>query len=313
MNRRTFSFSLTALLGTPALAKECLPQSSTFLGEAKFKQLINKAQQGNWSSLPIGERVAKFGLAMVGTPYVGYTLEIDDYIESPSANFTGLDCWTFFEIALGLARMVERKKGGYDRADLLAEIAGTRYRAGICNGNYLDRIHYLSEWYFDNAARGNIAPMTTQIAATERIRDRKIQEMTVLWKGYRYLRKSPELLPAMAAHEARIAAYNFQYIPKSRVAEIEDKIQSGDIIGIVTNQSGSFCSHVGLAIRSADGITHFMHASKNHHEVVVDDAIHTYLNRFKYHAGIIVGRPLPLSAEVKSGSLYAKRLRELTR
>lgn len=303
---------LALLGGGAAFGKECLPQSVTFVGRAKFDKIVERALREGWAQLPMGARVARFGLAMVGTPYVGYTLEIDDRIESASVNFNGLDCWTFFELALGLARMLERPKAAYSLSDLLAEIEWTRYRAGVCHGNYLDRIHYLSEWYFDNAARGNVEAMTRVIGPTEKIEGRAIREMTVLWKSYRYLKNNPSLLPGMAAHEARIAQYNFHHIPKDRVAKVESKIQSGDIIGIVTNQPGGFCSHVGLALKTEDGVTHFMHASKNHKKVVVDEAIHTYLARFKYHAGIIVARPLPMQATITDARKYSRRLKELS-
>jgi hypothetical protein len=55
-----------------------------------------------------------------------------------------------------------------------------------------------------------------------------------------------------------------------------------------------------------------MHASKNHHKVVVDDSISAYLAKFKYHAGIIVGRPLPRKDAITSASSYASRLRRMT-
>ena len=309
--RRLLAAGMAALGGTVE-ARECLPQAVTFRGVEKFRAITTRAIKEGWQNLPMGARVARFGLAMTGTPYVGYTLEIDDKVESASANFLGQDCWTFFEIALGLARMVEVPKREYSPSDLLREIEWTRYRAGVCHGGYLERIHYLAEWYYDNAARGNIDAVTERIGKTERITGRRIEEMTVLWKSYRYLKNNPSLLAEMGRHEARIAQYPFRHIPKDRVAAAEPQIQSGDIIGIVTNQHGGFCSHVGLALRTEDGLTRFMHASKNHKKVVVDDAIHRYLAKFKYHAGIIVARPLPRSAMVTDARQYARRLEALT-
>jgi hypothetical protein len=35
-----------------------------------------------------------------------------------------------------------------------------------------------------------------------------------------------------------------------------------------------------------------MHSSATHKKVVVDKAVHEYLNAFKSHAGIIIGRPM---------------------
>src|SRR4029453_15695967 len=83
-----------------------LPFSTVFKGQDQFNRLVAKAKSENWQALPIGERTAAVGLALVGTRYKHYTLEIDNRIESPSVNFQGMDCWTFFEIALGFARLL---------------------------------------------------------------------------------------------------------------------------------------------------------------------------------------------------------------
>src|SRR5215212_4043733 len=179
---------LCTTFATVAPAKEQLPQSVTFEGKDKFDAVVARAVKENWRALPMGERVAKFGNALRGTKYVSYTLEIDDHVESPSVNFNGLDCWTFFETSLGLARMIEVPKPAYSPSDLLAEIEWTRYRGGVCTGYYLDRIHYLAEWWYDNEARGNVARVTRAVGPTIPLVGRKCQEMTVLWKSYRYLK-----------------------------------------------------------------------------------------------------------------------------
>src|SRR4029450_9855612 len=83
-----------------------LPFSTVFKGQDQFSRLVAKAKAQNWKALPIGERTAAVGQALVGTRYKHFTLEIDNRIESPSANFQGMDCWTFFEIALGFARLL---------------------------------------------------------------------------------------------------------------------------------------------------------------------------------------------------------------
>ncbi len=308
-----FKLSLIILLPLCALAGESLPQSITFKNKPAFDSLVARALSENWRELPMGQRVANFGYAMCGTKYEGYTLEIDDRVESPSANFSGQDCWTFFEIALGLARMIEVPRKTYARQDLLSEIEWTRYRGGSCTGKYLERIHYLAEWWYDNEARGNILNVTQRVGPTVALTNRKIQEMTVLWKSYRYLRNDPSLLPQMARIERREEELPFNYIPKSKVASVESKIQSGDIIGIVTNQTGGHCSHVGLAYKTSDGLCRFLHASKNHRKVTLDDRLSSYLAEFKYHSGIIIARPLPRSSMVTDVSSYKKRLAELTK
>ena len=272
-------------------AAEFLPQSVTFKGVEKFQQVVAQAMAENWAALPMGARVAQFGQALRGIKYVGWTLEIDDRIESPSANFTGLDCWTFFEISLALARMIGKRQSSYSPGDLLRQIEQTRYRGGVCRGNYLDRIHYLDEWYTDNTARGNIRNVTRAVGPVVRLTGRGNDEMSLNPKLYRYLRANPALVPQLRQMEARLEQVPFDYIPKAQMAACEPHIQSGDIIGIVTNRPHVYCSHVGLALRTADSSCHFMHASATYKKVVVDKTIHEYLNSVKSHAGIVVGRP----------------------
>jgi hypothetical protein len=293
INRRQFlQLGLLTSAASTLSAAEFLPQSVTFLGGGKFQQIVAKAVAENWAALPMGMRVAQFGQALLGTKYVAWTLEIDDRIESPSANFNGLDCWTFFEIALGLARMVGKRQRGYSPSDLLRQIEWTRYRRGVCRGHYLDRIHYLDEWFTDNAARDNIRPVTREIGPVVRLTGRANDEMSLNPKLYRYLRTNPELVPAMRQIEARLEHVPFDFIPKQQIAACEPRIQSGDIIGIVTHRAHVFCSHVGLALRTQDGVCHFMHASLTHKKVVVDRSIHDYLAGIKSHAGIVVARPV---------------------
>jgi hypothetical protein len=293
MKRRHF-LHLGLFSGVSALAPaaEFLPQGTTFIGAAKFQQIMDRAMAENWAALPMGERVARFGLAMRGTKYVAWTLEIDDRVESPSANFNGLDCWTFFEIALGLARMIGKRQRAYSPSDLLRQIEWTRYRGGVCRGNYLDRIHYLDEWFTDNAARGNIHNVTRAVGPVVRLTGRANDEMSLNPKLYRYLRANPALVPALSRIEKQLEHVPFDFIPKAQVAACEPRIQSGDILGIVTNHPHVFCSHVGLALRTEDGVCRFMHASATQKKVIVDKTIHEYLNSIKSHAGIIVGRPV---------------------
>ena len=121
---------------------------------------MQEARANNWKSLPIGERTATVGRAMVGTRYKSYTLEIDDRIEAPSVNFNGMDCWTFFEISLGFARMLDDPATSWTPEQLLHYIELDRYRGGQCTGEYLSRLHYLEDWLADNDRRGLVDDLT---------------------------------------------------------------------------------------------------------------------------------------------------------
>jgi hypothetical protein len=279
-----------------------LPLETVFRGQATFDRLVELAARENWRALPIGERTVRVGLALAGTPYEGYTLEIDNRIESPSADFYGMDCWTFFEISLGFARMLHAKAPPYEPADLLALIEMDRYRNGVCTGEYLSRLHFLEDLFYDNEKRGLLTNITRQLPGAERMSHRDIREMTVMWRHYRYLRNNPGLLPEMAEIQARVSDLPIYQIPKQRVAGIERDLQDGDIIAITSRDTGGYTSHVGLACRDRTGVLRFLHASSLQRRVVLDERLSAYLNSKRGDIGIIVARP----ADVPAGALAAR-------
>ena len=284
-------FAFLALLCSAFFASASLPFATVFKGEAKFAALL--AQADAWKQLPIGERTAAVGRALCGTPYKGFTLEIDDSIEAPSVNLNALDCWTFFESALAFARMLDEPRENWTPQTMLKYIEQDRYRGGTCDGGYLSRLHYLEEWYADTEKRGLIDDLTRSLGG---VRARHVaNEMTINWRGYRYMRANPALREPIRRMEARVSATPLYHIPKSRVRAVEPKLRSGDVIGITTYDPGGIgTSHVGLAYRTEDGVLHFMHASspRNYGKVLVDSRLSDYLNRYKTNAGILVGRPL---------------------
>src|SRR4030095_534639 len=290
MNRCALTtISLLALANFGRAAS--LPFDTVFKGRSKFDALVAKAD--GWKALPIGERVAAVGRAMVGTPYKNYTLEIENRIEAPSANFLAMDCWTFFEQALAFARMLDEPKEQWTPETLLKYIETDRYRGGQSDSTYLSRLHYLEEWLPDNARRGLVQDLTRTLGGSSVTNTAK--EMTVHWKSYRYMRNNPSLRAGIRRMEERVEAIDMAHIPKSRVPGIESKLRSGDIICITTRDPGGYgTSHVGLAYRSSDGVLHFMHAShpRNAGKVIVDSRLSTYLNRYRTTAGIMVARPL---------------------
>ncbi len=275
-----------------AIAQGGLPFSTVFKGRDKFDRLVSEARAGNWQALPIGDRTATVGRALLGTPYKSYTLEIDNRIEASSVNFNGLDCWTFFEAALGFARMLDDPAENWTPERLLHYIELDRYRGGRRTGEYLSRLHYLEDWLADNDRRGLVDDLTRSLGGQSV--PHAAREMTVGWKHYRYLASNRSLLRPLRQMEERVSSRALYQIPKSRVASIEPKLRNGDIIGIVSRDGRLFgTSHVGLALRSADGVLHFMHASspQNYGKVVIDSELSKYLYRYGSHTGILVARP----------------------
>ncbi|MEO6871274.1 MAG: N-acetylmuramoyl-L-alanine amidase-like domain-containing protein [Chthoniobacterales bacterium] len=270
-----------------------LPFKTVFQGEGTFDRLVAEAKAHNWRALPIGERTATVGHALLGTRYKSFTLEIDDHVEAASVNFNGVDCWTFFEISLGFARMLDEIEPSWTPGTLLHYIEVDRYRGGVCTGQYLSRLHYLEDWLYDNDRRGLVDDLTRKLGGVQV--NHAAREMTLGWRHYRYLKADPSLLKPLGQMEANVSSRPLYQIPKNRVAQIESKLKSGDIIGIISrDRPGMYStSHVGLAYRTKDGVLHFMHASAPHNygKVVVDQELAKYLAHFHSDTGILVARP----------------------
>lgn len=272
-----------------------LPQSTVFKGESKFHAMVAVAERENWRRLPLGKRTIRAAREMLNTPYVNYTLEVDDHIENPVVNFRGMDCWTFYENALGFARMLHHKPGPYQPADMLHMVELERYRHGRCTGNYLSRMHHLEEVFHDNERRGLAKNITPDFPGAQRL-NREIREMTVQWKSYRYLRNNRSLIPKIDRVEDRVSRLPIYHIPKSKVRRVESSLRDGDICAITTNWKFGYTSHVGLITRR-DGRAYFMHATSDRskgRKTIIDKPITDYLNGSSKHAGIIICRPKDL-------------------
>lgn len=282
-------------VAVPAPSPLRLPLKTVFQGEEKFYAIVKKAESENWRARPIGLRTSLAARALLGTPYVNYTLEVHDRIENPVVNLNAMDCWTFYENALGLARMFTYKPGPYKPADLIHMVEIERYRNGQCDGSYLSRMHHLEEVFYDNQRRGLAENISPRIPGAEKMQ-RQIQEMTVQWKSYRYLKNNPSLLTPMAEIEKKVSALPVYHIPKAKVPQAERYLAEGDVCAITTHASSQYTSHVGLIMRY-DGRAHFAHATSSRDKgrrTIFDKTITDYLGENRMHAGIVVCRPKDL-------------------
>ncbi len=271
-------------------AAATLPASATFVGKRKFEEMIARGVRENWKALPIGERTARAGMALAGTPYKNFTLELHDRIESPCANFDGMDCWTFFEIALATARVLKASDIPSTK-DFLRAIELDRYRGGRCDGTFTSRLHHLEDWIQDNARRGLVKDITPGLPGARKLRRTMNYMGGKGSRNFRQLRANPSLVPGMARIEKHLSERGIYYVPKASVPAAEKFLRSGDIVSIVTTWHGSYTSHVGLAYRDKKGVLRFLHASRNEKKVLLDSRLSDYLRRYKLHAGIMVARP----------------------
>lgn len=287
MDRRTF-FKSAAILGVAG----SLPISKNAFGlfdgtddaelcRKKFDLAVSLSLQKE----PINDVVIAMGKSFLGTPYVAHALEIPGD-ERLVVNMHGLDCVSFYENSLVLARCIKMNKMSFD--EYKQQLQFIRYRGGVIDG-YTSRLHYTSDYFYDNEQRGVWKNVTKDLGGIPYVKT--IDFMSTHPEAYRQLRERPSLIEVIKRQEAEITKRPKFYVPKETVASVADKIRSGDILGITTNIPGLDTSHTGIAIRQG-GALHFMHAPDVGKKVQITDVtLAEYLARNKKQTGIMVVQP----------------------
>jgi hypothetical protein len=285
INRRDFlKFALAAPILMKYSTNMLIADDNHFNSDAVFDRLIFTAKKNHWEKLQIGELMGKLGKELLNTPYVGGTLE-GDGPEICRVTFSGLDCVSFFENVLCTARVIKQRKSKF--SDLIEAITYTRYRAGKLT-DYTSRLHYTSDWIYDNILKGTVVDVSKQLGGEEY--KFKLSFMSSNPKYYKPLISSEVLTKKMSEIENVINQRAYYIIPKNKIESIEKNIITGDIIAIATEKKGLDYSHTGLAYHSK-GITSFMHASSKKKKVVIDKSISEYVFDIKSNIGITVLRP----------------------
>ena len=267
-------------------------QYHRFEGQEVLAHIVDKASESNWNRLPIGELVGRVALELKGIRYVGFTLELSKDLEYCVVNLKGLDCVTFFENALCIARMIKRGRSTPD--DLLAEIRITRYRGGQMGG-FTSRLHYTTDWFADNAEKGVVKILTPELPGAEPF-TQKVGIMSQHPENYRQLASHPNLVEDIRLTEDAINARSMKFLPMSKLEDAEPLLKTGDIVGVTTTASGIDIAHTGLCLKDESGIVHFMDASSARTRmcVTVEPQISKCLNWSSELTGVMIARPLEL-------------------
>ncbi|PKL86035.1 MAG: DUF1460 domain-containing protein [Ignavibacteriae bacterium HGW-Ignavibacteriae-1] len=261
-------------------------QDYSVIGVEKLWRLVGEFE--NQTDIPINELMFKIANHFIGTPYVGNTLEGGDG-ELCRINFEGLDCVTFYELVLCLARSF--KQGNYDINSLVNEVTFVRYRGGILDG-YESRLHYTSDWIHDNVNKNVVTDITKSLGGLKF--EPKVGFMSSNPDKYAALKNNPKLVKIIKKFEDEINSRKHYFIPKDKVNLIENELQNSDIICIVTSIKGLDYSHTGIISKAENGDAHLFHASTNQKKVIIDAPISEYLKKSKSATGITIVRPLEI-------------------
>ena len=205
----------------------------------------------------------------LGQPYVEKVLEVSP--ERLVIDTARVDCTTLVEYCLA-RRMSDAGMG--DFRDCVGRIRYREFTPGQ-SLRYADRLHYATEWVAHAEQLGIVADVSEELGgiATER----KIDFMSQHPGSYPALERAasdPE-----AAEDLRIirneiepalSARPFSYIPKNKIAAIQQQIAPGDIILFTTSVKGLDVSHMAIAYRRKDGRMGFLHASSAAGKVIED-------------------------------------------
>lgn len=247
-----------------------------------FEKIINSLLLDK--NLPVSELMIKSGSYFIGTPYVAKTLETEP--EQLIVNLRELDCTTFAENVLAIARTVKSKNPSFET--FTKELQHIRYHNGIVDG-YPSRIHYFSDWIFESNKKNLIKDVSKEI--TNIPYPLQVNFMSTHPESYVQLKDST-LIPVIAEKEQEISKREMYFIPEERIAEFENQLKDGDIAGITTSIKGLDISHVVILQRVA-GKIHILHASTTANKVILsEETLEEYLKNSKSATGIMVARPL---------------------
>ncbi len=244
---------------------------------------------------PLGQSATRVGELAAGTPYEAATLE--EYLRaggSPSStepltlSLTRFDCVTLVEACLAVARVAD-DEGGPTWESFGREVERMRYRGGERRG-YTSRLHYFSEWIADGERRGLLQDLGPELAGVE---DRRPLRFMTEHRGSYPALAEDGVYREIGAIERRLDGRARRVVPTARIAELSDRIETGDVLAFATAIPGLDVTHAAFAYRDAEGILRVLHAPLSGGVVEVTRAtLPEYVAAIRRATGVLVARPL---------------------
>jgi hypothetical protein len=288
MNIKILIVQLILLFGLSLSRAKAQINLNNYIFQPEDKRLVEEKLTtfSSESKLPVADLIAEIGLSFLGTPYAASSLE-NGLEEKLVINLRELDCTTFVENCLALARTI--KSGKTDFESFAAELERIRYRNGIRN-QYLSRLHYFSEWIHNNAEKKLISEAPN--FQGEKV-GKTISYMSSHPDSYLVLKEHPELIPLLISQEKALSSTDFWYFPKTNPENLLKSLKHGDIIGLTLGIDEAIdINHVGIIVRKGNQF-YLLHASQTWKKVVLsDDPITDFVRPESKNSGIMIARPI---------------------
>jgi hypothetical protein len=246
------------------------------------------------SDAPLGRAAVRVGEQAAGTPYVASTLEAylkaggkPTSTEPLTLSLTRFDCVTLVESCLAVARVARAAEAPtWERFG--REVDRMRYRRGT-RGDYTSRNHYFSEWISDGERRGLVRDLGAELGGIEDARP--LRFMTEHRASYPAL-ADDGVYRAIGAMERRLDARPRHVVPTAHIADVADRIQTGDVLAFATSIPGLDVSHSAMAYRDRAGVLRVLHAPLSGGVVeVTKTTLPEYVARIRRGTGILLARP----------------------
>ena len=263
------------------LLSQIFSEEDVEICNVKFQLAVEK----NLAEKSIGDVIVEVGKSFIGSDYLSHGLEKDGD-EQLVINLTGLDCTTFLENSLVFALCIKKGKTSFE--DYQKELQFIRYRNGVID-EYPSRLHYFSDWIYDNVKKGIVDDVTEEIGG-EKIKF-NLNFMSTHPESYKQLNENPDLIPTIKKQEKEISCREYYFIPKEELKSKEESIVNGDLIAITTTVEGLDIGHIGIAVKMDDEKIHLLHAPTENTKVqITEQPLSDYLMKYKRHSGLIVLR-----------------------
>jgi Protein of unknown function (DUF1460) len=199
-------------------------------------------------------------------------------------NLKTFDCVTFIE---NMVALTETRRSTFPNFDIFKKnLTNVRYRNGVVD--YATRLHYFSDWLFENEKRGVLKDITKDIGG--KVFPKNVFYMSQKRDTLYGNMADPATFTAMKTVENAITKREKFFIPKEDIPNVESKIKDGDIIAVTNLLEGMDIAHTGFAVWK-NGRVYMLHASSQFRKVTMTDVpLADYLMKNKSQTGIMVGR-----------------------